>query len=261
MTALKVRGAEVHIVNMQHPVLSQFQIGAQATTWLPVPMAQIIVLCRDKAQLTENHIAISTSIDFPVFAQPAIEPQLVPNKAGLIVLWRLSFNGQHFVQRDDVGVQLTQDLCDPSRTHAPVQTTALVNVIRHHREPFFLAFDLQLFAPVCLHITTSSFIFSLYSRKPEAIINQPLFKKILILNDEITLFLGILEEIHDSNELILGSVDADDVVEGHLGTLFLVVATRLALAHGVLLGRPPEHPDVKANEGRARAEDLNVLFA
>ena len=41
---------------------------------------------------------------------------------------------------------------------------------------------------------------------------------------------GVLEEIHDLDQLVLGFVDAGDVVEGDLRILLLVVAARLALA-------------------------------
>src|SRR6185503_4471793 len=72
---------------------------------------------------------------------------------------------------------------------------------------------------------------------------------------------GVPEEIHDLDQLVLGLVAAGDVVEGDLHILLLVIATRLALAdahepapHAAALRRPPEHPDVKADDEQGRPE-------
>ena len=69
------------------------------------------------------------------------------------------------------------------------------------------------------------------------------------------------EEIHDLDQLVLGFVDAGDIVEGDLRILLLVVAARPAPADAhepahatALLRRAPEHPDVKTDEEQGRAK-------
>jgi hypothetical protein len=71
----------------------------------------------------------------------------------------------------------------------------------------------------------------------------------------------VLQEVHDLDELVLRLVDPGDIVKGHLGVSFLIVAPRLApadahepAADAEPLLRPPEHPDVKPDEQQGRAE-------
>src|SRR4030095_8682187 len=71
----------------------------------------------------------------------------------------------------------------------------------------------------------------------------------------------MLQKVDDLDQLVLSFVDAGDVVEGHFRVLLLVVAPRLALADAhdaadaaALLRGAPEHPDVKADEEKGRAE-------
>src|SRR6185503_3985087 len=72
---------------------------------------------------------------------------------------------------------------------------------------------------------------------------------------------GFLEKIHDLDKLVLGLVDAGHVGERNFRTLFLVIAPSLALAdahepaaHPSALLRPPEHPDVEADDEHGGTE-------
>jgi hypothetical protein len=72
--------------------------------------------------------------------------------------------------------------------------------------------------------------------------------------------LGVAQEIHDLDELVLGLVDAGDVVEGHARLLIGLHAPRLRAAEAAeraASGRAPREPDEQADEQdrRAKAED------
>src|SRR5918995_2995877 len=74
--------------------------------------------------------------------------------------------------------------------------------------------------------------------------------------------LGVLEEVHDLDELVLGLLDAGDVVEGNLRVLLLVVApgaaptdAREGTAHAAaLLLSAPIEPDVAPDQQQRRTE-------
>src|SRR5829696_3476432 len=74
--------------------------------------------------------------------------------------------------------------------------------------------------------------------------------------------LGVLEEVHDLDELVLGLLDAGDVVEGNLRVLLLVVApgaaptdAREGSAHAAaLLLSAPVEPDIAPDQEQRRTE-------
>src|SRR5918992_4438328 len=74
--------------------------------------------------------------------------------------------------------------------------------------------------------------------------------------------LGVLEEVHDLDELVLGLLDAGDVLEGDPGVLLLVVApgaaptdAREGAAHAAaLLLSAPIEPDVAPDQQQRRTE-------
>ena len=74
--------------------------------------------------------------------------------------------------------------------------------------------------------------------------------------------LGVLEEVHDLDQLVLGLLDAGDVVEGDLRVLLLVVASgaapadaREGAAHAAaLLLSAPIEPDVAPDQEQRRTE-------
>jgi hypothetical protein len=55
----------------------------------------------------------------------------------------LTFHADNFLQRNDVRINLTQDLRDPVRSHAPIQTTALMDIVGSDTQPSWIAERLE----------------------------------------------------------------------------------------------------------------------
>lgn len=130
MSSLEVRRSQVHIVDMEQLVAVEVDIDAEAAALLAAGDADVVVMRPDEGKPAENHISISRAVQASILAQLKMHPQFAGNEMGLIMMVFLALQAQHFLQANDVGVDLLQNLDDALGFDPPIQSPAFVNVIR-----------------------------------------------------------------------------------------------------------------------------------
>lgn len=78
----------------------------------------------------QHCVAIGGAAQAPVLAGTEFQTELVGDRVYLIVFVQRFIHADDFLERDDVGIDLFQDLRDAHRPHAAVHATTLVNVVR-----------------------------------------------------------------------------------------------------------------------------------
>ncbi len=70
----------------------------------------------------------------PVLANLDVESQLLGQVSCLMVFPTFAFDADHFLQRDNVRVDVAQDAQNSVRTYAPIQAPALMDIVSSHTQ-------------------------------------------------------------------------------------------------------------------------------
>lgn len=128
LPALQKTGAQVNVKEVEDRS-SYFNIGPQASARLPPARGYVVVAGGLHGETAQQQVPVSATVEAPSFAETIIEAKLCGDKSHMIPL-RLSFNAEHLLKRDYIRVNFAQDLNNTGRPDPPVQSPALVNVVR-----------------------------------------------------------------------------------------------------------------------------------
>ncbi len=121
--------AQVNIKEMECS-LGQFNIGAQTTTRLPPRCSDVVVLDGAEREPTQQQVPVGAAVEAAILPHAIVKTKLLGNKSRLVV-FTASGNAQNFLKRNDVGIDFAQHFHDPRWANAAVESTALVDVVRH----------------------------------------------------------------------------------------------------------------------------------
>lgn len=112
-----------------HGRCSKPDIGAQTTTGFAPRRRNIVVAIDVDRRPAQNDVAVATAFQPPVFAKNEIETEFIRNEPCLVFDRIGVFDAQNFLERDDVGIDLLQDLDDSLRSSPPIHSPAFMNVV------------------------------------------------------------------------------------------------------------------------------------
>ena len=124
----KERCAEVDIEDMQHGGV-QLYVGAQASSGFTTPGRDVIVAMNVDGKPAEDDIPVTAAAKLARFSEGKMQAEFFGNKSSLIRFAIPPFDTQNFLQRNDVRVNLAQDVHNPAWAHTSIQTSTFVNVI------------------------------------------------------------------------------------------------------------------------------------
>ncbi len=128
MPVLLKGGAEVNVEHVESRTI-HLNISSKATALFATGPGDVIVAIDLNWKPAQDHIAIIATVQPPCLAESEIKPQLLGEEPGLVLFTAAALDAQHFLKGDDVRIDLRQDIGNPSRTDAPVQTLAFMDVI------------------------------------------------------------------------------------------------------------------------------------
>lgn len=117
------------IKHVKHSVGCDLKIRSEATPLLASGPSDVIAIGMDKREPAQCHISVCAPVELAGLADPVMESQSVSDEARLMILGLLPFDAEHFLEGDDVSVDLPEDLCDSSNLNPPIKTTSFMDVV------------------------------------------------------------------------------------------------------------------------------------
>jgi hypothetical protein len=117
----------MHVVEMQHVVVANLEIHALRESRLACFPAQVVLLMMEDGKVRQHHVAEQCVPEMTGRRHDPAHAQRRPNVGGLALLKRTRAN--HFLERDDVGIDGRQDGGNALGTCTSVETATTVDVI------------------------------------------------------------------------------------------------------------------------------------
>ena len=126
MPAFEERGAEVDVIEMQRAAANG-DVHALKAAWLARLPREVVMRVMDDGMAAEDDVTEEVAPQVPRRRHHPAHPQ---QRAKLFrVALRGGSGANHLLQRDDVGVDSSDDLGDAGRVGAPVEPAAAMNVV------------------------------------------------------------------------------------------------------------------------------------
>jgi hypothetical protein len=84
----------------------------------------------DKRKPGQCYISVCASFKSAVLADPVMKPHLASDETRLMIRWSFSFNAEHFLEGDDVSIDLAEDLRDSPNLNPSIKTPSFMDVVR-----------------------------------------------------------------------------------------------------------------------------------
>jgi hypothetical protein len=88
-----------------------------------------VIVLRNDRQVAQYRIPVSSAAQPSIFTNPKIESKLISNCVQMVLLARGFIHARHFLQRNDVSIDLLQHLGNALGPNAAIHTHTLVDVI------------------------------------------------------------------------------------------------------------------------------------
>src|SRR5262245_55055092 len=119
MPSLDERGAEMNVNNVQAATIRS-DVCAEAASLFAAANADVVVHRFEQRQAAQDDISVDRPAVNASSADRVVHSHAIRYEAGLIFLTQASWMAQHFLKRNDVGIDLAQDLHDSRGTHATI---------------------------------------------------------------------------------------------------------------------------------------------
>ncbi len=120
------------IIDVQGTVTRHCHICVETSPFFTSGMAQIKGTGRKKRKTTQEHVSICSLLKGPGNSHPIFHGKCVRNVLCLIPLGFSFGNTYHFLETDNIRVDLSQDFGNPLGPPEAIKTHTLVDVVRHH---------------------------------------------------------------------------------------------------------------------------------
>ena len=91
--------------------------------------SDVIVMTMDKRKPAQGYVSVCAPSKPAVLADPVIKPHFASDETRLMILCFFSFNAEHFLEGDDVCIDLPEDLRDSPNLNPLIKTASLVDVV------------------------------------------------------------------------------------------------------------------------------------
>jgi hypothetical protein len=119
----------VKVIDMERSVGCDPKIGSEAAPLLTSGLSDVVVISMDKRKPAQCYISVCASLKPAVLADPVMKPHLASDETRLMILWVLSFKAEHFLEGDDVSIDLPEDLRDSPNLNPSIKTAPLMDVV------------------------------------------------------------------------------------------------------------------------------------
>ena len=117
------------VIDVEQPVGCDLKVRSEAAPLLTSGLSDVVVMSMDKRKPAQCYISICASLEPAVLADPVMKPRLASDETRLMILWVLSFNAEHFLEGDDVSINLPEDLRDSPDLNPSIKTASLMDVV------------------------------------------------------------------------------------------------------------------------------------
>jgi hypothetical protein len=83
----------------------------------------------NKRKPAQSYISVCASSKPAVLADPVMKPHLASDETRLMILCFFSFNAEHFLEGDDISIDLPEDVHNPPNLNPLVKTSSLMDVV------------------------------------------------------------------------------------------------------------------------------------
>jgi hypothetical protein len=119
----------VHVEDVQHSLPVKLDVTAQAAALFPAAHAYVVVLRSAQRETAEQHVAVGPAFEHSRAADIVIKLQTFGDISRLVMLGRVVWNAQDFLQGYYIGVYLAQDLYYSFRSHATIKPSTFMNIV------------------------------------------------------------------------------------------------------------------------------------
>jgi len=127
--SLSVGGTEVKVIDVEHSVGCDLKIRSKAAPLLTSGLSDVIVMRMDKRKPAQGYVSVCASSKPAVLADPVIKPHFASDETRLMILCFFSFNAEHFLEGDDVCIDLPEDIRDSPNLNPLIKTASLMDVV------------------------------------------------------------------------------------------------------------------------------------
>ena len=117
------------VIDVEHSVGCDLKIRSEAAPLLTSGLSDVIVMSMDKRKPAQGYISVCASLKPAVFTDPVVKPHLASDETRLMILCVLPFNAQHFLEGDDVRIDLPEDLRDSPNLNPLIKAASLMDVV------------------------------------------------------------------------------------------------------------------------------------
>lgn len=132
MAAFEERGAQVDVEDMQDAAVLEADVGLQAAAAFAAACRNIVVLRIVNRITGKKDIAVSAPFVATILPYFGMVAEFLGHIAGLLMLATFALEADDFLQRDNISVQLAQDLRDAIWADTPIQAPALMDIVSGH---------------------------------------------------------------------------------------------------------------------------------
>ena len=133
--------SKMHIEDMQRRSVD-LNIGSQAASPLAAGFCDVIVPVDMNREATQHDVSVTSAFQSPGLTECEVKTQLIRYEPELISFAAAAFDAQHFLERNNIGIDRLQYLDDPVRADAPVQAAAFMHVVGNDSDLVGLSHDL-----------------------------------------------------------------------------------------------------------------------
>src|SRR5262245_61934384 len=119
----------MHIIDVQLFSAVQIDVHAQASALLAPAYADIVISRFSHRESAEHGVPVGSAAQLAVLSQSEFQSQLARDEMRLIVSVLGAVYPQYFLKRDDVRIDLTQDLDNSFRPDPLIHPPTFMNVV------------------------------------------------------------------------------------------------------------------------------------
>jgi hypothetical protein len=127
--SLSVGGTEVKVIDMEYSVGCNLKIRSEAAPRLTSGSSEVIVMSVNKRKPAQGYISVCASSKPAVLTDPVMKPHLASDETRLMIFWFFPFNAEHFLEGDDISIDLPKNLHNSPDLNPLIKTASLMDVV------------------------------------------------------------------------------------------------------------------------------------
>jgi hypothetical protein len=130
MTPFRVTCPQMHVKDVQHCVLAEDDVSAQAAASFACTPRDVVILANLHRKAAQRHVSVRSAMQPSILSKaPLVTSQLAEDLSGLIELRPPILYIQNFLECHYIGVKISDHGCDSLRTSTPVEPFTFMDVV------------------------------------------------------------------------------------------------------------------------------------